>query len=142
MHRILSGLLTVHTQRYESRITITPFGSKVQPFSSSDPLVTTSGVVHMMRCARYCHQERLCRPIDYDIATGVCRILSNGVIVPSILMTSPAGTVYDAPSLNGSHGQPCTSNPCQVNRYLIHETGNTSQCPPGLVWNAPECVGA
>ena len=122
-------------------MTITPFAFEVQPLSPPDLLDTITHVMNINRCVGYCHQQRLCRFIDYDLTTGVCRIFSSGAVVSSSRMTSQAGTVYDAPSLYASYGQPCTSNTCQVNRYLICGVGNTCQCPPGFVWIISECVG-
>ena len=122
-------------------VSMTTFGFAVQPLSPSDLMTTFSNVMNVAGCADYCNQQQLCRFFDQDMVTSTCRIFSNGLVVPSSLVTLQAGTVNYAPSLYASYGQPCTSNNCQVNRYLICGTDNTCQCPTSLVWNAPECVG-
>ena len=129
------------TQWYVSKTTMTPFGFVVQPLAPSDLLATFSNVMSPMHCSRYCNQQQLCRFFDHDMATGTCRIFSNGGVASSSILTSRMGAVYEAPSLYSSHNQSCTSSNCQINRYLICGTSNTCQCPSGLVWNTPQCVG-
>ena len=126
---------------YQSQISMTTFGFVLRPWAPSDLLATFSNVMSPVRCSRYCNQQQLCRFFDHDMATGACRIFSNGGVVSSNPLTSRAGTVFQAPSLYSSHGQSCTSSNCQINRYSICGTFNTCQCAAGLVWNAPECVG-
>ena len=138
---IISGLLTVQTQVYESQISMTAFGFVVQQQLSSDLLATFSNVMSAIRCAGYCNRQQLCRLFDHDMTAGACHIFSNGLVVSSNLTRSRAGTFYDAPDLYSTHGEQCTSSNCQFNRNLICGSNNTCQCPTDLVWNTQMCVG-
>ena len=133
--------MSAHAQMYESWISVTTFGFAVQQQSASDLLITFNNVMDLIRCAGYCNRQQLCRVLDHDMATGACRIFSNGRVVSSNLSTSRAGMFYDAPSLYSSYGQQCTLSNCQVNRNLICGSNHTCQCPIGLIWNTQMCVG-
>ena len=131
----------MHSQWYESQMSISAFGSTLQPLSLSDLLATFNNVMSVVRCAGYCNQQQLCRFFDHDMTTGICRIFDDGVTVLLGPSKSRVGTFYDAPSLYSSHGQSCAPRNCQFNRNLICATSNTCECAAALVWNAPKCVG-
>ena len=137
---MLSGLLDVHAQMYQSQLSLTTFGYAVQQQSTPDLLATISNVMSVILCAGYCNQQQLCRVFDYHMATGICRIFSNGGVVSSNLSRSRVGTIRDLPSLYSSYSHQCTLSNCQVNRNLICGTNYTCQCPTGLVWNTQMCV--
>jgi hypothetical protein len=120
---------------------MTTFGFEVQPWSPSDQLGSFVGMLNIKMCASQCNQQQLCRYFDYDTSTGGCRIFLDGTVVASTVPTSQVGTVLYMPDLYSSHGQPCTWNNCQINRYLICDSTNTCQCPTSLFWNGAMCVG-
>jgi hypothetical protein len=120
---------------------MTTFGFEFQPQSSSDQLAIYSGVRNVVLCASKCNQQQLCRYFDYDTSAMVCRIFVDGTVVASVLPTSRVGIIRYMLDAYSSHGQPCTWNTCQVNRYLMCDAFNTCQCPTSLAWNGTMCIG-
>ena len=127
-------------QLYQSSIEMTTFGFEVHPLSLSDLLASVDGLVTVKRCASKCNEQQLCRYFDYDTSTGGCRLFVDGEVAVSAVRTSRVGSVRYTADLYSSHGQPCTSSNCHINRYSICDATNTCDCPKRLFWNTAVCV--
>jgi hypothetical protein len=141
-HRYFAlGVITVHSQFYQSQIHLSMFGFECQSNSSSGQLAIINGAHSSILCASSCNHQPLCRYFDYDTSMKVCLVFKDGSLVASSSATSRVGSVRYMPDLYTSYAQPCAWNNCEINRYMLCNAFSRCQCPTGLVWNVQISVG-
>lgn len=128
---------------YKSQIVFSPTANEFQPRSSIQ-LMSVAVVKRRTLCAAACNEQPSCRTLDYDSASGRCRLFegdqTTGSIISSAAPTSIVGTVLISSSqFVYTHNQSCEA--CQEDRYqYCSPNDNTCQCRPHTYWNGSVCL--
>ncbi|CAF1531684.1 unnamed protein product [Adineta ricciae] len=128
---------------YYSRITFSAIEHEFQPVNSVQLILVTIAKSRTM-CSVACNEQPFCRTLDYDSASGRCRLFeadeTTGSIISSTSPTSIVGTVSIS-SLEFVHIHNESCKACQQDRYeYCPINGNTCQCWPHTFWNGSVCL--